>query len=51
MICAPVCTARFGSSYAGDFTYAVELHQIFGEFVWHDDVICEVRPVRSEVSA
>lgn len=45
MIFAPLCNARFGLAYMGDFDYALELQEELGDPVWAEDVICLVRPV------
>ncbi len=51
MVLAPCCTARFGLEYDGDFAYFQDLQTIFGEFMWHDTVIAEIRPVVAEMMA
>lgn len=53
MVVAPSSLARYGDAYDGDWTYAQNLAAIFPAdgWVWHDHVICEVRPMREGVAA
>lgn len=44
MIVAPASKARYSLEYTGDFDYALALQAIFGQFIWRDEIICEVRP-------
>lgn len=44
MIVAPTCKSRFAESYDGDYHIAIALHAEFGEAVWHEEVIAEIRP-------
>jgi len=44
MIVAPVCGARFGLSYLGDFDYATALVAELGEPIWRDEVVAHIRP-------
>jgi hypothetical protein len=44
MMFAPVCDARYGLSYTGDFDYALALQEELGEPEWSEDVIALIRP-------
>lgn len=48
MVVAPVCDARYGERYEGDFDYLTAVIEEFGEPVWMEDVIAEIRPVPLE---
>ena len=60
MIVAPLSPAEFGlrstdsvgrehgEGYCGDYEYAVALREEFGEPVWCDEVIAEIRPVEQQ---
>jgi glycosyltransferase involved in cell wall biosynthesis len=44
MIVAPLCGARFGRRYCGDFDYATNLVLKLGDPIYRDEVIVDVRP-------
>lgn len=44
MILAPVCRARFGLEYHGDFTYVTQLVEELGEPIWRPEVVARIRP-------
>lgn len=44
MVLAPVCNARYGLDYGGDFSYVTALVEELGEPIWRDELICVVRP-------
>lgn len=48
MVVAPVCGARFGSSYTGELDYYRALTAELGEPIWRDEVTVHVRPVPVE---
>ncbi len=39
---------RFGTRYEGDFDFAASTAQLLGPPVWHDAVVCHVRPGTTE---
>ena len=44
MFFAPLCSARFGLEYSGDFVYAQALEAMLGPPVFREEVVCVVRP-------
>ncbi len=51
MFFAPLCNARFGLEYAGDWVYAEALQAELGPPVFREEVVCVVRPEAQEEEA
>ena len=51
MFFAPLCGARFGLEYSGDWVYAQALEATFGAPVFREEVVCVVRPEAQEEAA
>lgn len=43
-IFGPVCSARWGTSYDGDLTYAVHMQYLLGEPVWAEEIVAVIKP-------